>query len=120
MRASRIASAGAILVTLLGTPAFAAKKYKVKVDSSPQQAAVYLENKAGGIAGYTPAELRIERGDHKIIVELPGYKPMETTITVKPRAGQEFKYVLERQARPATLDVRASDDTANGATLNVD
>jgi hypothetical protein len=120
MRASRIASAGAILVTLFGTSAFAAKKYKVKVDSSPQQAAVYVENKAAGIAGYTPAELKLEKGDHKIILELPGYKPMETTVTVKPRAGQEFKYVLERQARPATLDVRASDDSANGATLNVD
>jgi hypothetical protein len=120
MRVSRIASAGAILITLLSTSAFAAKKYKVKVDSSPQQAAVYVENKAAGIAGYTPAELKLEKGDHKLILELPGYKPMETTVTVKPRAGQEFKYVLERQARPATLDVRASDDSANGATLNID
>src|SRR5262249_27976108 len=49
-----------------------------------------------------------------------GREALETGIRVRRRGGEELKYVGERAARPATLDVRASDDSANGATLNVD
>src|SRR5215831_5138355 len=95
-------------------------KYKIKIDSSPQQAAVYVDSKAAGIQAYTPAELKLPKGDYKIIIELPGYKPHEASITVKPRGGQEWSYVLERAPRPATLDLRAADDSATGAGVQID
>src|SRR5215813_6087149 len=122
MRSSWLTRAGVIWsMLLLGSqPAAAQKKYKVSIDSSPQQAAVYVDSKAAGIQAYTPAELKLPKGDYKIIIELPGYKPHEASITVKPRGGQEWSYVLERAPRPATLDLRAADDSASGAGIMID
>src|SRR5687768_16849672 len=84
--------AGALLLGFLSAPARAqtqplplrkGTKYKVKIDSSPQQAAVYIDNKQYGIQGYTPITIKLPKGPYKVIVELPGWKPMEREITVK-------------------------------------
>ena len=94
-------------------------KYRVKIDSSPQQAAVYVDSKQYGIQGYTPITLRLPKGPYKVIVELPGFKPMEREVTV--RRAEAFVFTLERQARPAVLDVRAvAGESATGGQLLVD
>jgi hypothetical protein len=96
-------------------------KYRVKIDSSPQQAVIYLDSKEHGILGYTPHDTKLPRGTYKVILELPGYKPFSREITVG-RRNDPFLFVLERAPRPATLDVRAStqDDSAAGGRLTVD
>lgn len=94
-------------------------KYRIKIDSSPQQAAIYVESKQYGIQGYTPSTLRLPRGSYKIIVELPGWKPMERPITVK--RSEAFVFTLERAARPAVVDIRSvPGDSATGGQLLVD
>jgi hypothetical protein len=94
-------------------------KYKVKIDSSPQQAAVYIDNKQYGIQGYTPITIKLPKGPYKVIVELPGWKPMEREITVK--RAEAFVFTLERQPRPAVIDVRSTaGDSASGGQLLVD
>ena len=94
-------------------------KMRVKIDSAPQQAAVYVDSKEYGIEGYTPATLRLPKGTYTIILELPGFQPVQKPITVT--RSEAFIFTLERQARPAVLDVRpASNDTATGAQLFVD
>src|SRR5262245_66156551 len=61
-------------------PAFKGR-YKLKIDSSPQQAAVYWDAspagqpKAYGIAGYTPITIKVPKGQVKIVLELSGFKP---------------------------------------------
>jgi hypothetical protein len=97
-----------------------AHKMRVKIDSQPQQAAIYVDNKAAGIQGYTPATLRLPKGTYTIILELPGFRPVQKPITVKRSEG--FIFTLERQAKPAVLDVRATstNDAATGAQLFVD
>ena len=97
-------------------------KYRVRVDSSPQQAAIYVEGKQYGIQGYTPSVLRLPKGSYKVIIELPGWKPMERTVEVRRAAAvQPFLFTLERAVRPAVLDVRStSGDSASGGQLFVD
>jgi hypothetical protein len=95
-------------------------KMRIKIDSQPQQAAIYVDNKESGIKGYTPSTLRLPKGTYTIILELPGFQPVKKPITVTRSEG--FIFTLERAVRPAVLDVRAtsSNDSANGAQLFVD
>ena len=109
---------------MIGCPALApaqsAHKMRIKIDSAPQQAAIYVDNKESGIKGYTPSTIRLPRGTYTIILELPGFRPVSKPITVTRSEG--FIFTLERQARPAVLDVKAtsSNDAATGAQLFVD
>jgi hypothetical protein len=92
---------------------------RIKIDSAPQQAAVYLDSKEYGIEGYTPTTLKLPKGEFLIIVEAPGFRAVERRIKVTRSEG--FIFTLERQARPAVLDVRSSsDDSATGGQLYVD
>ena len=52
---------------------------------------------------------------------LPGFRPVQRQITVKP-LGARAIFALERQARPAVLDVKpvSTNDSATGAQLFVD
>ena len=109
----------ATLSTAAGT-AHAQHKMRIKIDSQPQQAAIYVDNKESGIKGYTPSTIRLPKGTYTIILELPGFAPVKKPITVTRSEG--FIFTLERQAKPAVLDVRAtsSNDAATGAQLFVD
>ncbi len=111
-----------IASTLAGASVAQAQHHKmrIKIDSQPQQAAIYVDHKEAGIKGYTPTTLRLPRGTYTIILELPGFQPVSKPITVTRSEG--FIFTLERQAKPAVLDVRAtsSNDAATGAQLFVD
>jgi hypothetical protein len=101
-------------------PARTGHKMRVKIDSAPQQAAVYVDSKQYGIEGYTPVTLKLPKGTYTIILELPGFAPVQKPIQVTK--SQAFVFTMERQARPAILDVRApaGNDGAMGAQLFVD
>src|SRR5262245_39027282 len=96
-------------------------KYKLKIDSSPQQAAVYWDSSAGqqprqyGIAGYTPITIKVPKGPVKIILELSGWKPFEQVIDV--RKNTSIAPTLERAPRLAKLDLQSSTDAAGGEVL---
>src|SRR5258708_5460378 len=73
-------------------------KLRVKIDSAPQMAAIYIDSKDLGIQGFTTEEQQL---------------------TVS--RSQAFAFTLTRQARPAVLDVRSgTDQSALGATITVD
>lgn len=94
-------------------------RLNVKIDSSPQQAAIYVNDKAYGIQGYTPMTLKLPKGTYKLILELPNFKRAEVPVTVT--RAQAFTITLERAPRPAVLDFRAAaDNNALGATIVVD
>ncbi|MBI5480547.1 MAG: PEGA domain-containing protein [Deltaproteobacteria bacterium] len=96
-------------------------RVKVKIDSSPQNAVIYLDSKEFGPLGYTPLETKLVKGTYKVILELPGYKPLARDITVG-RRNDPFIFVMERLPKPAVLDLRVSpaDDSAQGAKVTVD
>jgi PEGA domain len=105
-------------------PPVKGRSYKVKVDSSPQQAAVYWAAgadapKTYGIAGYTPITIKVPKGAVKIVVELQGWKPQDKALDV--RKAQTVSFTLERAPAPAKLDLQStSDGTATGAEVKID
>jgi hypothetical protein len=101
-------------------PTHPGHKLRVKIDSQPQQAAIYIDSKGYGIEGYTPSTLRLPKGSYTVILELPGFRTVEKQIQVQ--RSQAFVFTMERQTRPAVLDIRAQsgNDAALGATLVVD
>jgi hypothetical protein len=94
-------------------------QYRVRIDSAPQQAAIYLDDKKYGIVGYTPWEGRLQRGDWVVIIEKDGYQPTTRTIRVdRMRNVQETFIPLVKKEDPAQLDVRAdADKNAFGAQV---
>jgi hypothetical protein len=93
-------------------------RYKIKIDSSPQQAAVYWDSSPGqqpklyGIAGYTPITIKVPKGAVKIIIELSGFKPFEQVLDV--RKSTSLSPTLERAPRMAKLNLQANADGAGG------
>jgi hypothetical protein len=128
---ARIGLTFAVLTVLLAVFASAAHaqeprpprkgtRYTVKIDSSPQQAAIYLDDKKYGIVGYTPFTGKLNKGDYKLIIEQPGFKPFETTIRVDSKH-KEFFYPLEKQIQPGVIDVQATaDPNVAGSNVFVD
>ena len=98
-------------------------RYKIKIDSSPQQAAVYWDSSPGqqpklyGIAGYTPITIKVPKGPVKIVLELSGFKPFEQVLDV--RKSTSLSPTLERAPRMAKLSLQASADGA-GADVTID
>jgi hypothetical protein len=105
-------------------PTVKGRKHTVKVDSSPQQAAVYwvgggaTNAKDYGIAGYTPISLKVPRGAVTFVVELQGWKAQTRSVDVKK--SQNIMFTLERAPAVAKLDLQTSDGSATGANVNID
>ncbi len=98
------------------------RKYRVRIDSAPQRAAVYLDDKKYGIVGYTPWEGRLQKGNWLVIIEADGYKETQKTIRVRrTRRLQETFIPLVKQYQPAVLDIRAdADPNSFGAEVWMD
>ena len=98
-------------------------RYKLKIDTSPQQAAVYWDSspaqqpKLYGIAGYTPITIKVPKGAVKIVLELSGFKPFEQVLDV--RKSTTITPTLERAPRMAKLDLQSNTDSA-GAEVVID
>lgn len=98
------------------------RKYKVRIDSAPQQAAIYLDDEKYGIVGYTPWSGRIQSGDWKVIIKKDGYEDATRVVSVKrTRRTQETFMPLVKREMPAVLEVRAdADKNAFNAQVWVD
>lgn len=96
--------------------------YKVRIDSSPQQAAIYLDDEKAGIVGYTPWDGRLQKGSWKVIIKKDGWETQTKQITVRrTRRVQETFVPLVKKEQPGMLDVRAdADKNAFGAEVWVD
>ena len=55
----------------------------VVIESEPQNATIYLDDKKKGAFATTPWSGSLD-GEHKIIIEKRGYRPVETTIIGRP------------------------------------
>lgn len=98
------------------------RKYKVKIDSAPPGATVYLGGKECGPSGVTPWAGTMVNGSYTILVELEGYQPGTKPFTVKrTRTVQELFVPLVKKLDPPRIDVRAdADKNLFGAQLYVD
>jgi hypothetical protein len=109
-----LAPQSALAQTPQPRPRIHGRAHRLKIDSSPQQAAVYWDSgdrpapKDFGIAGYTPLTIKVPRGPVKIIVELPGWKPQEQSLDV--RKSQTVNFTMERAPQMSRLDLQSAPD----------
>jgi len=115
---SAIAIIAVALLTVGLAPEARAGKGRVRIESTPPNAAIYVDDKAGGIKGYTPTTLRVQTGTRKIILEADGYKPLEQFIQVKPRR-KTYRMELEKIPEVSHLHF-ISDPAVGDAIVSVD
>ena len=106
-------------------PRYRGRKHWLRLDSSPQQATVYWDivkpgkqtnPKAYGVAGYTPAKLRVPRGLVKIVIEADGFETIERELNV--RRSQTHNFTLARATQKAKLNLQGAG--AAGAQVKID
>jgi hypothetical protein len=103
-------------------PKKAKAMYKVKIDSAPQGATIYVGDKSCGAIGVTPYNGSLAAGTYPVIIELDGYEPGNRSLKVaKLRTVQELFVQLVKQAEPPRIDVRAdADNNLYGAQVILD
>jgi PEGA domain len=97
-------------------------RYKVKIDSAPQGAPIYIGDKSCQI-GVTPWQGKLNKGTYVVMIETPGYEPATKTFVVAAlRRQQELFVPLVKKADPPKLDIRADADPKGmaGATVMLD
>ena len=97
-------------------------RYAVKIDSAPQGAAIYINDKSCPAVGVTPWTGKLNNGDYTVIIEAPGYDPASKPFKVaKVRKTQEMFVPLIKKLDPPRIDVRAdADKNVAGATVSLD
>jgi len=97
----------------------AGTKYKVKIDSAPAGATVYLGSKQCPAVGSTPWTGSLVKGDVTVIIEAQGYEPAQRQLTVRAlRTVQELFVPLTRRPQ---IEIRAdADPNLVGAAVSID
>lgn len=121
-----IACVGALSALLIDPrSALAQKRYRVTIDTEPEGAKVWIDERDGDPDGETPYTTRLTEGRHTVFLEQEGYEIAVHEISVKARKGkakQSFRYELI-ELRYGTIDVLAAEgeeDQADGAKVLVD
>jgi hypothetical protein len=89
----------------------------VVIESEPSGAQIFLDDKAKGAFATTPWSGSLE-GEHKIIVEKSGYKPMETRLAADP--GKLMVYKAGLPAIDYLGYVEVTSNTGAGADVYID
>jgi hypothetical protein len=100
----------------------AGRKYKVRIDSAPPGATVYLDRKDCGAVGVTPWASSIPNGNYQVILELDGYQPAQQAFNVvRSRKEQALFVPLVKKQDPPRIEVRAdADKNVFGAQVALD
>jgi len=100
-------------------PAAKPGRYTVKIDSSPQGAAVYIGDKACGPVGNTPWTGKLNKGDIRVTLEIAGYQP--ETKPFKVAATRRLQTLFVPLTRQPQIEINpAADPNLVGATIFVD
>ena len=96
-----------------------AGKYKVKIDSAPPGATIYIESKQCPSIGVTPWTGKLTNATYSVIIEAPGYEPATKNFVVAKKSKQQALFVpLVRQPQ---IEINPSaDKNLVGATVSVD
>lgn len=107
-----------LMLALCGSaPAWAQTPPRITIESTPPGAIVYVD---GAVQGQTGPnfKVRINKGQHRIRLELEGHKPIEQVVVIT--AAQKLAFNMEKA--PGRLDVKfpTTNDIARGAEIYVD
>ncbi|HEX8796683.1 MAG TPA: TonB-dependent receptor [Polyangiaceae bacterium] len=87
----------------------------LSITSDPPGATIYVDRRDLGARGSTPAKLGLNAGKYSVIVELAGYRPVETSVTVQTGVDTPLAIPL----RQIVGNVRVEGEPA-GAAIRVD
>ncbi|MDQ3333932.1 MAG: PEGA domain-containing protein [Myxococcota bacterium] len=126
MRISRLVPLMILFAVVLGStaraqncPAAKPGRYAVKIDSTPQGAAVYIGDKACGPVGNTPWTGKLNKGSVQVTLEIAGYAP--ETKTFKVGAVRKVQTLFVPLNRQPQIEINpASDPNLVGAQIFVD
>jgi hypothetical protein len=94
-------------------------KYKVKIDSAPQGATVYIESKQCPAVGVTPWSGALGKGDFTVIIEASGYEP--ATRSFKVAAVRKVQELFVPMTKRPQIEIRSdADPNLVGATVTID
>ena len=84
----------------------------VTMVSEPPGATVYIDGKDNGARGVATATLKLHlpKGPHKVLLELPGYRPLEKDIEVSKHL-EHFSFKLESAMERLLLRTTASEES---------
>lgn len=88
----------------------------VVIVTEPQNATIYLDDKKSGKFAETPWSGSID-GEHKLIIEKRGYKPLETTIAADPSKLIQVISVMAQEDYLAWIEVTSN---VPGASIFID
>ncbi len=88
----------------------------VVIVTEPQNATIYLDDKKKGKFAETPWSGSIE-GEHKLIIEKRGYKPLETVISADPTKLVQVVSVMAQEDYLAWIEVTSN---VPGASIFID
>jgi len=95
-------------------------KQRVKIDSSPTGATLYLGDRTCGVVARTPWSGSVQAGPMVVILELNGYDPLVRTLAVAGGSSAELFVPLQR-IEIGGIEVRAdADPQVAGAPISVD
>lgn len=117
MRITRLVVLSLLTLGLMAHAALAAPcptqtpgRYAVKIDSAPQGATVYINDKSCPV-GNTPWSGKLGKGANTVLIELAGYEVATKTFNVAAvRKTQELFVPLVKKADPPKIDVKADAD----------
>ena len=91
---------------------------RITIDSSPPGATIFVDGAMQAERTGPATKVRIGKGQHRVRLELEGYRPFEQMLNIG--AAQKFAFQLEKA--PARLDIKfpATNDGARGAEIFVD
>lgn len=108
--------AATIIITTFSNRAEAERRrggLRVQINSTPPGAAIHIDDEPRGT---TPSWVDLPRGTHQLRLGLDGHAPLEQELSVT-RAWARFNFDLVALGR---IEIRARDDTANGAAVTID
>ncbi len=68
---------------------------EIRISTDPEGSVIYIDDKANGVAGYTPTALPVKPGNYRIIVEKEGFEPIEELVSVESGQTLQLRYQLD-------------------------
>jgi tetratricopeptide (TPR) repeat protein len=75
----------------------AEKASRIRVNTEPTGAVVFINDEINGPAGYTPTELPVSAGNYKLIIKKEGYRDVVDTVDVPEGQTVQLKYPLQKE-----------------------
>jgi tetratricopeptide (TPR) repeat protein len=67
---------------------------EIRISTDPEGAVVYIDDRANGVAGYTPTALPVKPGNYRIVVEKEGFESIEELVSVESGQTLQLRYQL--------------------------